>query len=74
MVLQLIGNFGDYVEPPETDVVLVESYYDAINSSILLPDKAPYKIAEHHFKAHKAKMEKTRIDKARMHKSKMDTS
>lgn len=46
---QLIGEMADYLEPPETDVVLIKSYFQAINSSLILPNTAPYKIAEFHY-------------------------
>lgn len=51
--LQLIGELNDYLEPPETDVILIKSYFQAINSSVILPNTVPYKIAEHHYNAFK---------------------
>lgn len=53
-IFQLIGDLKDYLEPPEVDVALLKCYYQAINSSILLSNSVPYKIATHHLNKHKA--------------------
>lgn len=45
---------ADYLEPTETDQVLLKSYYQAIHSKILLPHSVPFRIAEHHVGAYKA--------------------
>lgn len=55
-LLQLIGTLDDYLNPPESDKILLKSYYQAINSHILLPNTIPYKIAEHHVNAYKTKL------------------
>lgn len=55
LIFQLIGDLNEYLEPAETDVVLIKSYHQAINSNILLPHSAPYKIAKHHYNVYKAK-------------------
>lgn len=59
---QLIGDFNDYIQPSESDVILLKSYYQAINSSTLIPNKAPYKIAQHHYNAYKAKIDQKKMD------------
>lgn len=46
----------DYLDPPECDKILLKSYYQAINSRILLPNTIPYRIAEHHVNAFKTKL------------------
>ncbi|XP_031621767.1 uncharacterized protein LOC116339840 [Contarinia nasturtii] len=52
---ELIGELNDYLEPPETDVLLIKSYFQAINSNCLLPNSAPFRIAQHHYNMYKAK-------------------
>lgn len=49
----------DYLEPAETDLLLIKSYFQAINSINVLKDTVPYKIASHHYNVyntHKAKI------------------
>lgn len=49
--MQIIGTLSDYIEPPESDEVLLKSYCQAIHSKILLNKSIPFKIAEHHVRA-----------------------
>lgn len=64
-ILKLIGDLKDYLEPAETDVLLIKSYYQALNSSILLPNTAPYKIAEHHYNTYKANVSQEQASNAK---------
>lgn len=50
---------NDYLEPAETDLLLIKSYFQAINSTNVLKSTVPYKIASHHYdvyNTHKAKV------------------
>lgn len=57
----MIGTLDDYLNPPETDELLLKSYYQAMNSNLLLANAVPFQIASHHVRAHKEKLSQKRV-------------
>uniref|UniRef100_A0A182SE95 RPAP1/MINIYO-like TPR repeats domain-containing protein n=1 Tax=Anopheles maculatus TaxID=74869 RepID=A0A182SE95_9DIPT len=53
---ELFGEMAQYLEPAESDTVLLRSYGQALNSNLLRPGSIPHRIAHHHLQAYRAKV------------------
>uniref|UniRef100_A0A182YAE1 RNA polymerase II-associated protein 1 C-terminal domain-containing protein n=1 Tax=Anopheles stephensi TaxID=30069 RepID=A0A182YAE1_ANOST len=51
---ELFGALAQYLEPVETDSVLLRSYGQTLNSNLLRPGSIPHRIAHHHLQAYRA--------------------
>uniref|UniRef100_A0A182VWJ8 RNA polymerase II-associated protein 1 n=1 Tax=Anopheles minimus TaxID=112268 RepID=A0A182VWJ8_9DIPT len=53
---ELFGTMVQYLEPAESDIVLLRSYEQALNSNLLRPGSIPHRIAHHHLQAYRSKV------------------
>ncbi|XP_053660448.1 RNA polymerase II-associated protein 1 [Anopheles marshallii] len=53
---ELFGEMVQYLEPVESDIVLLRSYGQALNSNLLRPGSIPHRVAHHHLQAYRAKV------------------
>uniref|UniRef100_A0A182N5V9 RPAP1/MINIYO-like TPR repeats domain-containing protein n=1 Tax=Anopheles dirus TaxID=7168 RepID=A0A182N5V9_9DIPT len=53
---ELFGELEQYLRPAESDIVLLRSYGQALNSNLLRPGSIPHRVANHHVQAHRSKV------------------
>ncbi|XP_041761157.1 RNA polymerase II-associated protein 1 [Anopheles merus] len=53
---ELFGTLEEYLEPAETDIVLLRSYGQALNSNLLRPGSIPHRVANHHVQVYRSKV------------------
>ncbi|XP_049285596.1 RNA polymerase II-associated protein 1 isoform X1 [Anopheles funestus] len=53
---ELFGELAHYLEPAESDTVLLRSYGQALNSNLLRPGSIPHRVAHHHLQAYRSKV------------------
>ncbi|XP_052891202.1 RNA polymerase II-associated protein 1 [Anopheles moucheti] len=53
---ELFGEMVQYLEPAESDIVLLRSYGQALNSNLLRPGSIPHRVAHHHLQAYRSKV------------------
>ncbi|XP_053670534.1 uncharacterized protein LOC128720859 [Anopheles nili] len=52
---ELFADLNEYLEPAESDTLLLRSYGQALNSNLLRPGSIPHRVAAHHLQAHRSK-------------------
>uniref|UniRef100_A0A182PGT8 RNA polymerase II-associated protein 1 n=1 Tax=Anopheles epiroticus TaxID=199890 RepID=A0A182PGT8_9DIPT len=60
---ELFGPLEQYLEPAESDTVLVRSYGQALNSNLLRPGSIPHRVANHHVQAYRSKVKVMPVQK-----------
>uniref|UniRef100_A0A182QYA5 RNA polymerase II-associated protein 1 C-terminal domain-containing protein n=1 Tax=Anopheles farauti TaxID=69004 RepID=A0A182QYA5_9DIPT len=53
---ELFGELEQYLQPVESDIVLLRSYGQALNSNLLRPGSIPHRVANHHVQAYRSKV------------------
>lgn len=56
-LFQLIGGIKSLLEPEETEISLIKSYNQALNSNLLRQGSIPYLIAKHHVEKFKQRQQ-----------------